>query len=229
MAATALSRPVYSEFWIRPDVNEEYTLDDKILYIYLITNRHFQQHAIYQLTKKMMMTELNMPEDRFNVAFDRLENKFGVIKYSDKSNEIAILDYLKYGVISKGSALTKLYDNLGKKVDDMELLKDMYFYSLGILDNRQEVLYAKKKMRELLNNQDMLNDYYFYEGAYYYVGMAYPENSMRHFNFGHFDKEGVFYKNPDVGNGLEEKEEQEEESVKRYDDDDDDDDDELPF
>lgn len=157
MAATALSRPVYTGFWIRPDVNEQYTLDDKLLYVYLITNGHFQQHAIYQLSKKMMMAELNMPEDRFNDAFGHLENDFKVIKYSTKSGEIAIIDYLQYGTISKGAALTNLYDNLGKKVDDLELVKAIYDFSLTMLDDRDEIRYIKEKMKELLDNHDAID------------------------------------------------------------------------
>ena len=156
MAATALSRPVYSGFWIRADVNEQYTLDDKLLYIYLITNGHFQQHAIYQLSKKMMMAELNMPEDRFKDAFSHLENDFKVIKYSTKTGEVAVIDYLKYGTISKGAALTKLYDNLGKKVDDLDLVKAIYDYSLTMLDNREEINYARQRMRELLERQGLI-------------------------------------------------------------------------
>lgn len=158
MAATALSRPVYTEFWIRPDVNEEYTLDDKLLYVYLITNRHFMQHAIYQLSKRMMMMELNMPEERFNQAFDNLEHKFKVIKYSKKTNEIAVLDYYKYGLISKGAALTNLFDNLGKKVDDLELLKDMYENSLSYIDTRKEFVYAMDTIKQFLMEQGLLKE-----------------------------------------------------------------------
>lgn len=36
----ALNRPVPTDFWINPKVNEEYSLDDKLLYIYLITNEY---------------------------------------------------------------------------------------------------------------------------------------------------------------------------------------------
>lgn len=200
MAATALSRPVYTEFWIRPDVNEEFTLDDKLLYVYLITNQHFLQHAIYQLTKRMMMMELNMPEERFNEAFDRLENKFKVIKYSEKTKEVAILDYLKYGLISSGSALTKLYDNLGKKIEDLELLKYVYESSLSILDNKQEIQYARDRMRELLASQNMLveenepieeskNE------STYKPGYQYPDKANTQIKEGYFDNRGIFWEN----------------------------------
>lgn len=185
MAATALSRPVYTEFWIRPDVNEQYTLDDKLLYIYLITNTHFLQHAIYKLSKRMMMMELNMPEDRFNIAFNRLENDFKVIKYSTKTNEVAILDYLKYGIISSGSALTNLFDNLGKKIDDLDLLKDVYTESLNLLDNRKELQYAKDKMRELLEQQGLISP--LKEGD-----IDYSKAGMKTTN-GYYDEKGVYH------------------------------------
>lgn len=45
----ALNRPVPMYFWTNPKVNEEYSLDDKLLYIYLITNEHLQQLGIYKI------------------------------------------------------------------------------------------------------------------------------------------------------------------------------------
>ena len=205
MASTALSRPVYTAFWIRPDVNEDYTCDDKLLYVYLTTNQHFLQHAIYKLSKKMMMVELNMPEDRFNKAFDRLENEFKVIKYSERTREIAILDYLEYGLISSGAALTNLYDNLGRKVDDLELLKCVYEKAMLILDDRDEVHYARDRMRELLASQNMLVE----ESEdvievtteedsttkKYKPGSQYPDMANTQINEGYFDSRGIFWEN----------------------------------
>lgn len=154
--AKALSRPVYTEFWIRPDVNEEYSLDDKLLYIYLTTNQHFWQHAIYKLSKKVMMMELNMPEERFSEAFNNLENKFKVIKYSEKTKEIAILDYYKYGLISKGNSLTNLFDNLGAKVEDFSLLKDIYDYMSDYKDAKKEFVYAMDTIKQFLIEQGLM-------------------------------------------------------------------------
>ena len=148
--ATALSRPVPTNFWIRPDINEEYTLDEKLLYIYLITNEHFQQHAIYKLSKNMMMIELGMDKDKFNQAFDNLENKYKVIKYSEVTREVAILDYYSFGILKGGKPLNDCFENLGKKVEDFTLLRAIYDRSLKIMDDREAFKTVMKMVKEML-------------------------------------------------------------------------------
>ena len=97
-----------------------------------------------------------MSEERFNQAFDDLENKFKVIKYSDKTKEIAILDYYKYGLISKGSSLTSLFDNLGAKVEDFSLLKDIYNYMSDYKDTKKEFVYAMDTIKQFLIEQGLM-------------------------------------------------------------------------
>jgi len=154
--AASLSRPVPTSFWIRPDVNEEYTLDEKLLYIYLITNEHFQQHAIYKLSKRMMMVELGMDKEKFNKAFDNLENKYRVIKYSEATNEVAILDYYSFGILKGGKPLKDCYTNLGKKVEDFTLLKDIYDYSLKLKDDREAFMTVMGMVRDKLESEGLL-------------------------------------------------------------------------
>jgi hypothetical protein len=156
--ATALSRPVPTNFWIRPDINEEYTLDDKLLYIYLITNEHFQQHAIYRLSKNMMRVELGMDKDRFNQAFNNLENKFRAIKYSEKTKEVAILDYYSFGILKGGKPLNDCFENLGKKVDDFTLLKAIYERSLNIIDDREAFKTVMKMVGDKLESVGLLGE-----------------------------------------------------------------------
>ena len=155
MTATALSRPVPTDFWIRADVNEEYTLDDKLLYVYLITNQHFQQLGIYKLTKRMMSFELGMDLDRLNTAFDRLQNKFKVVKYSDKTKEVVILDYNKFGILKGGKPFESCYENLGKKVEDLSLLEDIYMASKNIIDERDAFQFAMGKMKSFLDSKKL--------------------------------------------------------------------------
>ena len=57
-----------TDFWINPKDNKEYSLDDKLLYIYLITNEHLQQLGIYKISKKIIAIELNMDSKRLEKA-----------------------------------------------------------------------------------------------------------------------------------------------------------------
>ena len=155
--ATAISRPVPTAYWIDPVVNEEYSLDDKLLYVYLITNEHFQQHAVYRLSKSMMMKELGMERDRFNQAFADLEERFNVIKYSETTREVAILDYYSYGILKGGKPLTDCFEHLGKKVKDFSLLKAVYDYSLNIVDDRPAFETVMTMVRNFLIDVGLLD------------------------------------------------------------------------
>lgn len=83
---------------------------------------------------------MNTDSERLEKAFDNLENKFKVIKYSDKTNEIAILDYYSFVILKGGKPVEKCFDNLGKKVSDFNLLKEMYLYSKSIIDEKENAI-----------------------------------------------------------------------------------------
>lgn len=152
----ALSRPVATDFWISPKVTNEYTLEDKLVYVYLATNEHTQQLGVYKISKRMAAAELNMDLDKVECAFDRLENKFDVIKYSPETNEVAILDYYSYGILKGGIVFNKCFENIGKKVENFELLKAIYERSLKINDDRDAFKTAMRKVKEALDSLHML-------------------------------------------------------------------------
>jgi len=158
MAATALSRPVPTNYWLRPDISNKYTLDDKLLYIYLITNVHFQQHAIYMLPRNIMVAELGMEKERFDIAFDRLQNVFKVIDYSDDTNEIVVLDYFDYGILKGGKPLKDCFSHLGKKIHNMKLLKALYDRSKGFIDDRDSFVEVMAMIRNFLGSINMLDE-----------------------------------------------------------------------
>ena len=81
----ALTRPISVDLWLKQDVNESYSLDDKLVYVYLITNEHTQQLGIYRITFKTIANELNMPLDRVEQSMFNLENKFNIIRYSKRT------------------------------------------------------------------------------------------------------------------------------------------------
>lgn len=158
MAATAISRPVPTNYWLRPDISNKYTLDDKLLYIYLITNCHFQQHAIYMLPKRIMMTELGMEKEKFEISFERLQNEFNVIDYSEETNEIVVLDYFDYGILKGGKPLKDCFSHLGKKVQNMSLLKELYDRSKCLIDDRDSFTEVMTMIRDFLGSLKMLDE-----------------------------------------------------------------------
>lgn len=153
-----LARPFPDDFWLSKKVNEDYSLDEKLVYVYLATNSHTQQLGIYSITKKLISFELNMDIERVNKALFNLENKHNVIKYSEKTGEVAILDYYKYGLIKGGKPLENCFNNLEKKVQDFDLLNELYIYSKDIKDSREVYSTVMNKIKTTLQSMDLLDE-----------------------------------------------------------------------
>lgn len=173
----ALTRPVPVDYWLTEKVNEKYSLDDKLVYIYLVTNEHTEQLGIYKITFKTISNELNMPLDRVENSMYNLEYIHNIIRYSKKTNEVAILDYLTYSLLKGGDVIRKCFDNLLKKSQDVSLLAYIYLYSKEFSDEKpifKEVLekiksvlpYSDSELKDMDTFQQPRINYYYDESGY---------------------------------------------------------------
>ena len=173
----ALTRPISVDLWLKQDVNESYSLDDKLVYVYLITNEHTQQLGIYRITFKTIANELNMPLDRVEQSMFNLENKFNIIRYSKRTNEVAILDYLTFGILKGGNVIRQCFNNINKKVQDKTLLASLYIYSKQFKSDlpmynealeliRQALSYGDNELASMDNFQKPMIDYFYDSDGY---------------------------------------------------------------
>lgn len=131
----ALCRPVPTDYWLNPKVNEEYSLEDKLLYIYLITNEHLQQLGIYKISKKLIAVELNMDLEKIENAFDDLEN---IRESLEELNSALLVENSKH--LSLNISEVKFFLNSLKK---------------GNIDN---INYKKRLIDTLVNKVYLYND-----------------------------------------------------------------------
>ena len=144
---------------------EEMNIIDKLMYIYLRTNPNFDQLGIYKLPIRVIAIETNLSIDEVKDCLNRLENNYSVIKYSYKTEEIAILDYYEEGIISEKITFKSCFNNISKKVKDKNLVLEMYKKSLSIIDDREVFNFVQEKLKEccikcklLEKEQDKSND-----------------------------------------------------------------------
>lgn len=114
----AIYRNVYTSFWEDPRVVEEMTPEDKLFYLYLMTNPCTTMIGIYSITKKRMAYELGYSMETVNVLMDRFENYHSLIVYNQETREIALLNWGKYNLNRGG----KPVEDCVKK--DLSLIKD---------------------------------------------------------------------------------------------------------
>lgn len=118
----ALKRIVDTRFWTDEKVMEDFSPEDKLFMLYLLTNPHVALLGVYQISKKQMAFELGYSIDTINVLLDRFENTYKIIKYDDNTREIAILNFLKYNIIKGGKPIEDCLNKEFNEVKNKELV-----------------------------------------------------------------------------------------------------------
>ncbi|KWZ98454.1 hypothetical protein HMPREF3224_00548 [Anaerococcus hydrogenalis] len=104
MAKTIIER----EFWNDDKIIDDYSPEDKLFMMYLLTCPRGNALGIFKLPIKLIAFEIGYSPEAVRTLVDRFMTKYNRINYDYKSQEIAIYRALKY-TVSKG----------GKPIEDM--------------------------------------------------------------------------------------------------------------
>ena len=119
----ATYRKVHTSYWTDPFV-ENLTQEQKLFYLYLITNTKTKQSGIYEISKKYMAYETG-----FSIGeITNLINYFvevNKIYYSENTNEIAIVNWVKHNNSYSHSVLKCILTDLDE-IKDKKLIKNLY-------------------------------------------------------------------------------------------------------
>lgn len=92
----AIYRNISTTFWTDSKVADDFTADDKYIYLYLFTNPHSNLCGCYEVSYKQIAYEAGISVDKAKKLIDRLQNEFDVIRYDGKTKEVLILNWHKY-------------------------------------------------------------------------------------------------------------------------------------
>jgi DnaD/phage-associated family protein len=115
-------RHIYVEFWQDPKVIEEMTPEDKLFYLYLLTNPLTTQIGVYKITKKHMAFELGYSIETINSLLERFINFHKLIRYNNETREIAVIHWGKYNLFKAGKPVIDCIKKELKEVKDKTLL-----------------------------------------------------------------------------------------------------------
>lgn len=112
MSKTIIER----EFWNDEQIIDEYSPEDKLFMMYLLTCPRGNALGIFKLPIKLIAFEIGYSPEAVRTLIDRFMNKYERINYDYENQEIAIYRALRY-TVSKG----------GKPVEDMmrQLLEEV--------------------------------------------------------------------------------------------------------
>ena len=167
----SVSRVVSTAFWNDEKVVNDFSPEDKYFFLYLLTNPHTSQLGIYKLVPKTAAFEMGYSVEAVTVLLDRFENKYGMIRYSKKTSEVAIKNYLRWSVLKGGKPVMDCLLQEEKQVEDKSLL--LYLSdNLNCKDNLNKTVidYISHIDTDINNNNDNDNERYVnvsYHDSYY--------------------------------------------------------------
>ena len=117
-----IKRIIDTEFWTDEKVLTTFNLEDKLFFLYLMTNPHTTQLGIYKILPMQIAFEIGCSVEAVEVLLDRFENSYGIIKYSNDTKEVAIKNYLLYSIVKGGKPVYDLLLKESERVKDLSLL-----------------------------------------------------------------------------------------------------------
>lgn len=102
MTCVGIKRIVDTAFWTDGKV-DDFSPEDKYFMLYLLTNPFSTQLGIYEISIKQVAFQMGYSTDAVKVLIERFENKYGIILFSQHTNEIAIKNFLRHSIVKGGA------------------------------------------------------------------------------------------------------------------------------
>ena len=119
----AIFRHIQTAFWKDPKIIEDMTPEDRLFFLYILTNPSTTQIGVYNITKKQMAFELGYSIEVINSLMHRFENQHNVIRYNEETREICIINWGKYNLNKGGKPIIDCVKKEVSQVKDKSLLK----------------------------------------------------------------------------------------------------------
>lgn len=92
----AYYRQIYTTFWTDSKVADDFTPEDKYFYLYLLTNARTNLCGCYEISKKQISNDTGYTIDVVTRLLARLEQVHEIIRYSEKTKEVYLVNWHKY-------------------------------------------------------------------------------------------------------------------------------------
>ncbi len=168
-----MKRIVSTGFWDDDIVSEQYSAEDRYFMLYLLTNPNSKQCGIYHISRKTMAFEMGYSQETISSILKRFTTKFKNIVYSEETNEVAILNYLKHSVTKGGKPVEDCIRRELADVKDQRLIDAVYNHMKPFFDDKVKhgaVAYEgiEKVFEEYAQKERTKEKTYAYDNAYAY-------------------------------------------------------------
>ena len=92
----AIYRNVQMSFWTDSKVMDDFTPEDKLFFLYLMTNPRTSLCGCYECSKKQMSRDTGYSEETISNIIYRMDKVHGVAMYDEATREILVVNWDKY-------------------------------------------------------------------------------------------------------------------------------------
>lgn len=150
-----IKRVVSTDFWKDNKVSNDLSPEDKYFMLYLMTNPYTTQLGIYELNIKQAAFDMGYSTEAVKVLIDRFQDKYDIIKWSGKTSEVAIANYLRHSIIKGGKPVEDLLKKELLKVKDGSLI-DFSFKRIKKYNDLNETVL--KIVESYMNDNEIQNE-----------------------------------------------------------------------
>lgn len=120
-----IKRVVDTSFWTDGKV-DEFTPEDKLFMMYLLTSPFSTQLGIYEISIKQVAFHLGYSMDTVRNLIERFENSYKIIIFSQSTNEVAIKNFLRHSIIKGGKPVEDCIKREMAKVKNKSLISKVF-------------------------------------------------------------------------------------------------------
>lgn len=154
MIVVEIKRVVSTGFWTDRKL-EDFSPEDRLFMLWLLTNPATSQLGIYEISIKQAATELGYSRDSVKVMLDRFSRVYGIIIWSEDTGEVAVKNYLRHSIIKGGKPVEDCLMKDIKAVANKDLVRQV-FRHLRKYDDLNETV---SKIVSIYLKNDNENDY----------------------------------------------------------------------
>lgn len=155
----AIFRKINVSFWDDEKVVDDFTPEDRYFMLYLMTNPHTNQIGCYQITLRQMEFETGYNKETILKLITRFEKVLKVIKFSESTKELLILNWHKYNWTNSPKILACLSKEF-KSIKNREFryyihrVSIQYGYSIDTESQQEEEQEEEKEQEELSEEEE---------------------------------------------------------------------------
>lgn len=149
-------RIINTDLWVDPLIQKDFTPEDKLFWVYLLTGPRTTQLGIYQVSPKQMAFDLGFSEDTAKNLLTRFQEYHERIIYDYQNCEVAILNYLRWSIVKGGKPVEDCLKADLNKVKNKKTVEIVYNHLCEHLNLNQKPF--NEKILQILSNYLNEND-----------------------------------------------------------------------